>query len=129
MHKNKSFARSLFVALSGLKFLLKHERNTRFHLAATIIVLVLSAIVKINVIEWLFILLAIFLVWFAEALNTSLEQLFDLVEPGKNGLVKAGKDLSAAAVLLTAIFSVIVGILVLGPSLFGVFSSLLSNYK
>ena len=118
MRKNKSFNQSLVSAFSGLIFLLKNERNTRIHLAATCLVILVSALVKISPMEWLFIILAIILVWIAEAFNTSLEKLFDLVEPCDNALVEAGKDISAAAVFLTAILSVITGLVILGPPIY-----------
>lgn len=114
MHKNKTFIQSLTHAFSGIIDLLKNERNSRFHLVATILVIIVSTILQISPMEWLFITLAIFLVWISEAFNTSLEKLFDLVEPGENGLVKTGKDISAAAVLLTAILSVLIGFIILG---------------
>ena len=85
--------------------------------------------VHISRLEWLFILSAIFLVWIAEAFNTSLEKLFDLIEPGKNKYVMAGKELSAGAVLLTALLSVIIGAIILGPPIVKTIVSLLQNYK
>ena len=50
-------------------------------------------------------------------LNTVAEALVDLVSPGYHPLAKVVKDVTAAAVLLAAIISVIVGLLVLGPPL------------
>ena len=117
MSKNNTFSQSLIRAISGLRYLLKNENNARIHLAATVAVLVLSIYLKISWIEWLFIILSIFLVWIAELFNTSMENVFNLIEPEKNELVKNGKDISAAAVLLTACFSAIIGLLVLGPAL------------
>ncbi len=115
MNKNKTFKQSLSYAISGITRLLRSERNARFHLAATIMMILVATFVHISLIEWLFIILAIFMVWIAETFNTALEQVFDLVEPGENGLVKAGKDISAGAVLLTAILSAIIGLIILGP--------------
>ena len=129
MRKNNSFAQSLSHALSGLIILLKYERNSRFHLLATALVILVSILVHISLIEWTLIILVIFSVWIAEAFNTSLEQVFDVVEPRENKLVKAGKDISAGAVLLTAILSVIVGIIILGPPIIEILLSFLQNYK
>lgn len=129
MRKNNSFVQSLSHALSGLINLLKYERNSRFHLLATALVILVSVLVHISLIEWALIILVIFLVWIAEAFNTSLEQVFDVVEPRENKLVKAGKDISAGAVLLTAILSVIVGIIILGPPIIKILLSFLQNYK
>lgn len=129
MHKNKSFVQSISNATSGLRTLLKEERNARFHLLATVCVILVSIVFQINRLEWLFILSAIFLVWIAEAFNTSLEKLFDLVEPCKNKYVMAGKDLSAGGVLLSALLSVIIGAIILGPPIVKTIVSLLQNHK
>jgi len=92
-------------------------------------VILVSIVFQINRLEWLFILSAIFLVWIAEAFNTSLEKLFDLVEPCKNKYVMAGKDLSAGGVLLSALLSVIIGAIILGPPIVKTIVSLLQNHK
>lgn len=117
MHKNDSFFQSFKHAFAGFVYLIRNEKNAKIHLVATVVVLILASFLALNTIEWLFILVAIFLVWITELLNTALENIFDLLEPRKNHLVKAGKDMSAAAVLFTAILSVIIGIVILVPSL------------
>jgi diacylglycerol kinase len=55
------------------------------------------------------------LVWITESFNTVYERVFDLVDPTINPLIKIGKDVSAAAVLISAVISIIVGILVFLP--------------
>ncbi len=115
MHKNEAITISIANALNGLKILLTTENNAKIHLLATIIVVILAAILQLSLINWLFLLLAIFLVWITEAINTSLEYLFDLIQPDLDPKVKIGKDISAGAVLLSSIFSVIIGITILGP--------------
>lgn len=131
MQKNTSFKQSLINALSGLKLLIEQERNSRFHLIATILVIFVSTLLRLNSIEWLFIILAIFLVWITEAVNTSLEKLFNLVEPTTNAMVKVGKDMAAGAVLLSAILSILIGLFVLGPPILTKISQLFlaSSYK
>ena len=111
----QSIFRSFRFAFSGLYYVIKSQNNARFHLLATILVITSSFILKLNTLEWCFILLAIGIVWIAECFNTSLEKLFDLVNPDQNILVKYGKDSGAAAVLIAAILSSILGIIVLVP--------------
>jgi len=41
--------------------------------------------------------------------------MFDLIQPEIDPKVKIGKDISAGAVLLSSILSVIIGLLILGP--------------
>lgn len=117
MRRNSGFRFALGNAIDGLKYLLKTQNNARIHLGATIIVILAGIWLNITFHDWVLILIAIGLVWVAEMFNTSLECFFDLVEPGENKIVKAGKDTSAAAVLLTSMLSAAIGILVLGPLL------------
>ena len=98
--------------------MLSHEKNSRIHLAATIIVVLLSAWLKISTLQWAVISIVIGMVWVAELLNTAIEAYFNLVHPEKSDLVKAGKDSAAGAVLVCALISVVVGLLILGPALF-----------
>lgn len=118
MYKNKRFITSFNNALNGLKTCVVYEKNARFHLIATIIVLSVATLLRLSKIDWLFLFLAISLVWISELINSSVESLFDLLQPEIDPRVKIGKDLSAAAVLISALFSVIVGILTLGPPIF-----------
>ena len=61
--------------------------------------------------------LTIGFVWTAEFINTALEAVVDLASPDIHRLAQVSKDVSAAAVLVAAITSVVVGLLILGPPL------------
>jgi len=80
-------------------------------------VIAVSFWLRISRMEWVIILIAITLVWIAEFLNTALEAVVDLVSPQKHYLAKIGKDVGAAAVLIAATSSILIGLLVLGPPL------------
>lgn len=67
--------------------------------------------------DWAVLLLTIALVWTAEFINTALEAVVDLASPQHHPLAKVGKDVGAAAVLIAALTSVLVGLLILGPPL------------
>jgi diacylglycerol kinase len=62
-------------------------------------------------------MIAIALVWIAEFLNTALEAVVDLASPQQHELAKIGKDVGAAAVLIAAVTSIVIGLLILGPPL------------
>jgi diacylglycerol kinase len=113
--KENSFVRSLGYALKGLEYALISERNMRIHLVATVLVLILGYCFQLTNTEWALIIFAVSLVWAAEIVNTSLEELVDLVSPEPD--VKAGraKNLAAGAVLVAAINAVIIGVLVFFP--------------
>ena len=107
--------RSFGHALRGLKLLLQTQPNARIHAVATVVVVAAGALARLSPAEWALIVLAIVCVWVAEALNTSIEFLVDLVSPDLHPLAGKAKDAAAAAVLVAAIGSAIIGGFVFGP--------------
>lgn len=73
---------------------------------------------RIDVIEWVAILFAIGFVLTTEIINTALENICDLISKERNERIKTIKDLSAAAVLISAITALVIGIIVFLPKLF-----------
>jgi diacylglycerol kinase len=110
-------------AWDGFSFLLKNEMNARIHVAITVVVILLGIFLEVSRVEWILLILTIGVVIAAEAVNTALEQLVDLVSPKYHLLAKRAKDLAAAAVLLLAVVAVIIGILVFVPRLNTLFFS------
>ena len=92
-------------------------------MVVSVVVILMSLLLRISATQWALILLAIALVWIAEFLNTALE--VDLASNHQqHELARVGKDVGAAAVLIAAISSVIIGLLVLGPPLWAAIRSL-----
>jgi len=110
--------RSFGYAFSGLWFLLRTQHNAWIHLVATILVVVASASLGLSLADWRWIVVAIFLVWTAEAFNTAVEYVRDVVSPDDNPAVKRAKDVAAGAVLLSAIGAALIGVLTLRPHLY-----------
>ena len=104
-------------AFEGWWYLLRTQRNAWIHAVITVAVVALGFWLEIPRGDWVAIVIAIALVWLAEFLNTALEAVVDLASPDHSQLAKVGKDVGAAAVLIAAGTSVIVGLLVLGPPL------------
>lgn len=123
----KSIIKSIGHAIDGLLLVVRTQNNARFHLLVTILVILVGFWFQLSAIEWCLIVIAIALVWMSECFNTALEKLFDLVNSSPHPLVKAGKDSSAAAVLISAFLSIVIGILVLGPHLLEKISILFSK--
>ena len=120
MNRRTQFINSLGHAIDGFRYLYRSQNNIRIHFIITIGIIVLSIVLGISLIEWGLIFLTMALVWITESFNTVFERLFDIVDPSVNPLVKIGKDVSAAAVLISAVVSIIVGILVFLPRLLGI---------
>ena len=70
-----------------------------------------------GLVEWAILILTIGSVWTAEFVNTALEAVVDLASPNIHPLAKVGKDVGAAAVLISAISSAVIGFMLLGPPL------------
>lgn len=103
-------------ALRGLAVFAR-QPNARIHIAAAVLVSALCWWLQIDVLEWLFIILAIAVVLAAEALNTALECVVDLASPEWHPLARDAKDVAAAAVLICSIGAAIIGVMVLVPYL------------
>ena len=111
----KSRLESFRFALNGLLLLLKNEHNSRIHLLAAIIAIVMGIIMKIDHYEWSLLIIVIGAVFLTELLNSSIESLADLIDPEFNELIMRAKDYSAAAVLISAIVAIVVGGLIFIP--------------
>ncbi|WP_208560140.1 diacylglycerol kinase family protein [Marinilactibacillus kalidii] len=119
--KNRRYSESFRYAYQGIKTTFQEERNMRTHVMAGAVALLLGVFLSLSITEWLWIILASFLVFVMEILNTVIENLVDLVTQDFHPLAKKVKDMSAAAVLSTTVFSVITGILIFAPKLFNLF--------
>ena len=106
--------RSMGHALHGLKILLA-EHNCRIHAVATLLVVCAAIALPVRPQEGLWLVLAILLVWMAEAFNTALEYLADAVSTETHPLIGQAKDVAAAAVLLAALLAVVIGAWVFVP--------------
>ncbi|MFB9843657.1 diacylglycerol kinase family protein [Mucilaginibacter ginsenosidivorans] len=113
----KKFTRGFGYAFKGLWYAAKTQLNFRVHLICTIIALVLGYILDISVTEWLWIFICIGLVLLTELLNTALELLCDVISPEYNEKIGHVKDISAGAVLVTAITSLVIGAVIFLPKL------------
>jgi len=115
--KNNFFSSFRF-ALSGIIMAVKKERNLKIHFSAAIIVILLGIYYRVSAINWLFLAIAMGLVIVMEMMNTAIERVVDLVTKEFHPLAKEAKDISAGAVLIAAIISVIIGIIIFLPKIF-----------
>jgi diacylglycerol kinase (ATP) len=120
-----SRTRSFKYAFSGWWFVIRTQRNAWIHAVASICVIGLGLWLQIEARDWAVLILTIGTVWMAEFINTALEVVVDLSTPGHHPLARIGKDVGAAAVLITAFSSIVIGGLILGPPLWTRISPLL----
>ncbi|MGZ0042185.1 diacylglycerol kinase family protein [Paenibacillus ottowii] len=99
-------------AAEGMIYALRTQINMRIHVVVALLVIVAGLTLRISRLDWLFVCLAIAIVIVAELINTAVEAAVDLISPDIHPLAKAAKDTAAGAVLLAAVFAVIIGIFV-----------------
>ena len=107
--RSKSFGH----ALAGLRTLVLEQTNARIHAVATLVVIVAGLTLELTPLEWIAITVCVAMVWCAEAMNTAIEYVCDLVEPEQHPLVRRAKDVAAGGVLVCAIAAVVVALLIL----------------
>ena len=110
--------KSFGYAFKGIATLISTQANAWIHLLATIVVIIMGLVYNISPAEWCFLLLAMALVWISEGFNTALEFLTDLASPDHHPLAGKVKDVAAGAVLLAAMFAMVVGGVIFWPYIF-----------
>ncbi|MBE4908019.1 diacylglycerol kinase family protein [Bacillus luteolus] len=106
------FVKSFSFATEGLIHAIKRERNLQIHLVISVFVVGLSFYLNITKMEWSIIIILIGGMLSLELMNTAMERVVDLVTKEYHPLAKAAKDVAAAAVLVFALISVVVGIII-----------------
>ena len=104
-------------AFRGWFYVMQTQRNVWIHGVIAVIVFILGLWLRLPPRDWAVIILTAALVFTAEFINTSIEVTLDLASPDTHPLAKIGKDVGAAAVLVSALAAILIGLLLLGPPL------------
>lgn len=116
--KNRDLISSLEFALTGVLTVLKEERNMRKHALVASLVIILGFVFQVSQVEWLFLLLSIFLVLAFEIMNSAVENVVDLASNYHFSiLAKNAKDMAAGAVLVISGFAAVTGMIIFVPKL------------
>ncbi len=117
----RAFLRGFVYAFQGLGYAACTQRNLRIHLAIASLVIVVGWALQVTAVEWAVLGLTIGVVISAELVNTVAELAVDLLTQEYHPMAKVAKDVGAAAVLVTALTAVGVGIAIFGPRLWRLF--------
>ena len=115
--KNPNFLKALKNSLNGIKNVYAGEKNIRIQTVFAILVIIAGIFLKISLIEWALVFTAIFIVFISEFFNTAIEKVVDMIDENYNEKAKIAKDIAAAAVSISAIFSVIIGVCIFLPKI------------
>lgn len=117
--KRKKLRNSFKYAFQGIEEAWKTEQNLKIHFMIMALVIIAGFIFKISLIEWMVCLLLFAIVISLELINTAIETTVDIAMPEINEKAKYAKDIAAGAVLFSAIISVIIGLIIFVPKIFG----------
>ncbi len=114
---SSSRVKSLGYALAGWLYMLRYQKNTRIMSVSSALIFAFAFWLQVDFTSWAILILTVMAVWMAEFLNAAVEAVVNLASPSFHPMAKVAKDVAAAAVLLGAVSSVLVGLLILGPPL------------
>lgn len=121
MHKDP-FYKSLGYAISGIIQCIQKERNIKIHLVFMFLVIICGFLFQLSITEWLVCILLFGLVISLELVNTAIEAVVDLCTQEYHPLAKIAKDTAAGAVLISAIASVVIGLIIFVPKILSLIS-------
>ena len=121
MHKDP-FYKSLGYAISGIIQCIQKERNIKIHLVFMFLVIICGFLFRLSITEWLVCILLFGLVISLELVNTAIEAVVDLCTQEYHPLAKIAKDTAAGAVLISAIASVVIGLIIFVPKILSLLS-------
>jgi len=116
--KPTSFVESVNCAIEGILYTARTQKHMRHHFLAALVVLVAALLLRVTMLEFMLLALAISFVLFAELLNTAIEVVVDMISPEFHPMAKLAKDVAAGAVLVAAFGTAIMGYLVLSKYIF-----------
>jgi diacylglycerol kinase (ATP) len=102
-------------AFNGIGLFFKEGAHAKVHLLAVLVVSILGWQVGISPMEWCLLILCYGLVISMEAMNSAIEHTVDLAEPNQHPLAKKAKDIAAAAVLMSALAALLIGLIIFVP--------------
>ncbi|GLU51762.1 diacylglycerol kinase family protein [Dyadobacter frigoris] len=108
----------------GIYSLFRYENNAKIHLLAAVVAFIAGIYFNISNIEWCIIIIQIALVWAAEAFNTAIEKIADMISPTYHPTIKIIKDVAAAGVLTLAISAIFVAGFIFLPKIWDIFQTI-----
>lgn len=114
----KKLINSFKYAICGIATAMKTEKNLKIHIGIMLLVIIGGLVFNISNSEWIICIILFGSVISTELFNTAIEITVDIAMPEKNEKAKKAKDISAGAVLITAITSAVIGLIIFIPKIF-----------
>lgn len=111
----RRLVKSFSYAIEGITHAFSNDQNLIIHFTVALIVVGASILFRVTPFEMGLLGLTILLVIATEMINTAIERMVDLITKEHRVEAKIAKDVSSGMVLITAIGSVVIGILIFTP--------------
>lgn len=121
MNNFHKLCKSFRYAFRGLKYALRNEQNFQFEILGALFVIILMFLFPTRALEKIALFIVIIAVLVIELINTMFERVVDMLKPRVHPYAQLVKDIMAAAVLLSSIGAVIVGLIIFWPYFEGLF--------
>jgi diacylglycerol kinase len=112
----KTFLNSVGFALNGIR-LAWAGKNFRIQCIIGIVVITSGIMFRITIYEWLWVITMTGLVLAAEMFNSAIENIVNFISPDFHPLAGKIKDISAGAVLILSLTSIVTGLIIFVPYL------------
>lgn len=112
--------RSIRWAGQGLRYCLNGEKNFQLHCTLALVTVLAGFFFGLSAPEWMITIICIAAVLALEMINTAIEHLCNIAHPSIHPTVKIIKDVSAGAVLLIALMSVLCGAIIFIPKIIAI---------
>lgn len=119
MIRVRRLVKSFIYAFRGLQTVFSEEQNIRIQVMLGIVGLAIGFFLKISRLEWCLLIIVLALVVMMEIINSAVERVADVLKPRIDNYVKEIKDITAAAVMLSSILAIAVGVIIFYPYLLG----------
>jgi len=109
------YKNSIKYSICGFLTSIKEERSLHLYFFCAIFVLILSFILNIRTTDFVFVMIALFLILIVELVNTALENVVDLVTKEYHPLAKKAKDAASAATFMAVLLGILMGFYIFIP--------------
>ena len=121
------FTESQKHAIKGITLIIKNEKNFRIQILIATVVVLIGLLLNISHMDWIAVGFLIALVLITEAFNSVIEAVCDTISKEYRLNIKYAKDVSAGAVLVSALLSIFLGLIIFVPYLIPVLENLLNR--
>ena len=118
MINQPTLLKSFTFAFEGIKHGIRENINLKIHFGIALIVFLAAWFLGVSRSDFLFLAIMVIFVIASEMINTSLEEMVDLITTEHRQQAKIAKDVAAGMVFVVSAGAAIIGIIIFAPYVF-----------